>query len=198
MENQKIEIPEKFKVIAVRGNRGNESPMGFSEKFNGEGYKWTDSGPAYPNTNKHGLYGILLSQELTHLELIANYVPYPNYLILEVDKRKITGESDFQKRTHLESIEVEFPECNVIFKGQLPEFLERLKEYATPPEFKKISDVLSQSLKEIIESRESPEKAKEYVLRIKNRAETEQAKEALQKGRDLLKQMQSQRKVTQI
>lgn len=185
MENTKIEIPEEFRVIAVRANRGNKGPMAFGE---GAEYFWPDHGSAYPQNEKAGLFGILLNQDFYFLKLIAAYVPYPRYLIIEVDTRKIFNTNRLMGR-----YEIEFSECNVIFSGQLPEFLETLKEYATQQQFKEISDVLGLSLMEILESRESPEKAKEYVLRIKNRADIEQAKESLHKGRYLLRKLQQDR-----
>jgi len=155
MEITKIKIPAKYRVIAIRvNNENNKSPLGYLGPL-GQ-HEWPEHGAVRPFPGStRGLFGTLLTQDQRMLTALTSS-KHSKFLILEVDTRKIRGWKNnktglrglFTKRNKTEiefskEIEVQFSECNVLFNGQLFDFLERLKEYASAEQFKKISDKLT-------------------------------------------------------
>ncbi|MCL4482861.1 MAG: hypothetical protein M1445_09675 [Bacteroidetes bacterium] len=140
-----IEIPKKYRVIAIRVNKGNLGPARPL-------YSWPLSGLASVNT-EIGLFAVEVSQYSVLIEYFKRWKisnEQIQYLILEVDIRKIRSCRDIpkfpfglfekyrikkMKSTINHSTEIEFSECNVLFNGSFPEFMIKLQGYTTAKEY---------------------------------------------------------------
>ena len=143
---QKIEIPEEFRTIAVRSNYGKQSPFEVSSKTP---ITWPESG-GISSKERRGLFGVLISQNFDYLESVSFFYPLPRFLILEVDKRKLLTTATLDPNT-----EVEFKSCNVLFNGFIEDFFEKIKEYATDEQLQKLHYSLDWKYAEIQEGKQS-------------------------------------------
>lgn len=154
--DQKIEIPAEYRKIAIRANDGKNSPFGTTAYPT----EWPDKG-SVRSQGERGLFGVLLWQDMREIKWLTRNFSKITYMILEVHAIDIK----IPDRT----TEIEFSKCNILYSGELPEFLERLKDYATKDEHEKICGVLEWKVSDVLESRKSPEKMQEFILKTEER-----------------------------
>ena len=145
-------IPDIYKTYAIRIN--NEEKVPFSKNP----ITWPKSG-SIESTGEWGLFGVLLTQEWRYIKDMTYFIPFPKYMILEIDKRDIIN-----KPETIDTIEVEFKKCNILFNGDIRIFLILLIQYATPEQYGKMIDLISYKISDI----EFAEKSKENEASYKN------------------------------
>lgn len=138
-------IPDIYKTYAIRIN--NEDRVPYSRnKIN-----WPKSG-SIESTGEYGLFGVLLNQEWQYIKEMTYFIPFPKYMILEIDERDI-----MYKPETIDRIEVEFKKCNILFNGDIRLFLIYLLQYATPEQYGKMIDLISYKVDDIIFAEKSKE-----------------------------------------
>ncbi len=153
-----IEIPNDRKIIVIRANIGEKSPVYFRSD-------WSKLGSIESNIGR-GLFGVMLTQQFNYIYQISYYTINPTYQILEVDKRDFLYSDDLANQ-----FEVEFKRCNVLFNGDLFSFKIEIEKYATQEQFQRLFSMLDYKIEEITFSNLSDVNRIEYVFEILRRAE---------------------------
>ena len=160
-----IDVPKEYRLIAIRANLGKKSPTFFRTE-------WGGAGTHIKSTGERGLFGILLNQNYLFIERIVYYSVEITFQILEVDSRNLIYTCKDFKPEH----EIEFSSCNVLFSGEIEEFLQEVKRYCTNEQYTRLFNAIGYKSAEVNESKKSPEKYIEYCLIILKRSQTAKAK----------------------
>lgn len=137
IHNKTFQIEEDLRIIAIRATVQKKNPYNFT-------VEWPDAGNSVSSEKGRGLFAVLPSQNLAYIKLLTYLSIEPGYQILEISKNDLITDKKL-----IDTIEIEFSRCNVLFNGGLVEFLDEIKKYTTNEEFLKIFNDLKYKLDEI-------------------------------------------------